>query len=301
MSTEDQNPAPSATPFPAPAPSQAFFSVSVLEAGFLEIPIWEIIAGVSIDDPDVLHVPSLAFFLRHSKTGKHLLFDLGIRRNCEKDDPGVTVRQTSNEALRKGGVNPEEIETVILSHLHWDHVGQASEFPNAKFILGPGCKHLVEEDHPEQYILPASVPPSRAHILDASTDFPLTIGPFPQAHDFFGDGSLYIINAEGHLPGHINVLARTSADGSWILLAADSVHDLRILTGEAEIAHVHDKLGHLICAHDFKELAIEHIKRVRSLLTVPKVHVLIAHDWEWFEKNKDAGVLLPGTIPPKLD
>lgn len=181
-------------------------------------------------------------------------------------------------------------------------VGQASTFPNATFTLGPGCKFLLKEEHPEHFTLgPSSIPLERAHFLDASTDFPISIGPFPQANDYFGDGSLYIINAAGHCPGHINLLVRTSTDGSWILLAGDTVHDLRILSGEKEMTHVHDKQGQLVCCmHHAKELAVEHIARVRSLLTVPKVQVLVAHDWEWMEKNKDEAAL-PGKILPKLD
>jgi glyoxylase-like metal-dependent hydrolase (beta-lactamase superfamily II) len=37
--------------------------------------------------------------------------------------------------LEKAGVKPEEIDIVILTHLHWDHVGDLIEFPNAEFIV----------------------------------------------------------------------------------------------------------------------------------------------------------------------
>ncbi len=37
--------------------------------------------------------------------------------------------------LARVGVKPEEIEIVVLTHLHWDHVGGVTIFPNAEFIV----------------------------------------------------------------------------------------------------------------------------------------------------------------------
>lgn len=37
--------------------------------------------------------------------------------------------------LEKIGVKPEEIDIVVLTHLHWDHVGEVTKFPNAEFIV----------------------------------------------------------------------------------------------------------------------------------------------------------------------
>ncbi|CAA7268434.1 unnamed protein product [Cyclocybe aegerita] len=55
------------------------------------------------------------------------------------------------------------------------------------------------------------------------------IGPFPRALDFFGDGSLYIVDSPGHLVGHVKILAHTSSDSGviylgWIYLGGDSAH-----------------------------------------------------------------------------
>ncbi len=123
------------------------------------------------------------------------------------------------------------------------------------------------------------------------------MGPFPRAHDYFGDGSLYLIDAVGHLAGHINVLARTSETGSWIYLGSDTAHDKRLLTGEKEVAFVLGPGGKMLCAHVSKDDAIEHIRRVGSLLKVPKVLVLLGHDSEWYERNKNGPAFLPGVIP----
>jgi glyoxylase-like metal-dependent hydrolase (beta-lactamase superfamily II) len=46
-----------------------------------------------------------------------------------------TPEQFMPGALAKAGVKPEEVELVILTHLHWDHVGAVELFPNAQFIV----------------------------------------------------------------------------------------------------------------------------------------------------------------------
>ena len=103
----------------------------------------------------------------------------------------------------------------------------------------------------------------------------------------------------GHVAGHINVLARTSANGSWILLGGDSAHDWRIVTGEKAFACVVDEAtGRTQCLmHADKDAAEENLGRVRALLRVPKVQVLITHDVPWYEANKGGAAFLPGVIP----
>ena len=58
--------------------------------------------------------------------------------------------------------------------------------------------------------------------LNFDEDSTLSIGGL-RAIDFFGDGSLYFLDAPGHAVGHINALARTSPD-TFIFMGADSFH-----------------------------------------------------------------------------
>jgi len=37
--------------------------------------------------------------------------------------------------LHQRGVSPEDITTIILTHLHYDHITGANDFPNARFII----------------------------------------------------------------------------------------------------------------------------------------------------------------------
>lgn len=51
--------------------------------------------------------------------------------------PGITrtPEQAPDAALRAIGVEPEEIDTVIITHLHWDHCYNNQLFPQAEFIV----------------------------------------------------------------------------------------------------------------------------------------------------------------------
>ncbi|KAI0691153.1 Metallo-hydrolase/oxidoreductase [Cerioporus squamosus] len=294
---------------PEPRAGQPYIKVSALEAGILELIHTRFMAGSRPGESTMC--PSLAFSLVHSTTGEHLVFDMGIRRDMDVHPPAVQksikgrvikTPQSVDESLRKGGIDPADVKTVIVSHLHYDHVGDAAAFPNATFIMGGDAEEFLAHTYPTNpasNVLQTSIPISRTRFIGPS-ELTESIEPFPRAYDYFGDGSMYVVDAAGHLPGHVNIFARTNATGSWIYLAGDTAHDMALLTGEREVAFSFDEAGHMVCAHVDKDRAIEHIARVRQLLGVPKVQVLLAHDYVWYEANKGGEAFLPGEIPPKL-
>ena len=88
---------------------------------------------------------------------------------------------------------------TLRSTTHCHSIGNASAFPNATFILGPGSRSLLDAGYPttpSSDILSSAVPPDRTRILRPE-DFPTAVGPFPRAHDFFGDGSFYVLDCPG--------------------------------------------------------------------------------------------------------
>lgn len=104
-------------------------NVSALEAGFLHLPSQIYVMGAS--PHEVFKCPSLAFSLRHSRSNAHLVFDLGLRKDVDRYAPklrifleelpmAVEIPQDVAESLEKGGVPPADVETIIVSHLHFD-------------------------------------------------------------------------------------------------------------------------------------------------------------------------------------
>jgi glyoxylase-like metal-dependent hydrolase (beta-lactamase superfamily II) len=101
----------------------------------------------------------------------------------------------------------------------------------------------------------------------------------PHTLDVFNDGSLFIVDAPGHLPGHVNILAQIS-ETQQVYLAGDSCHDRRLLTGEKQIAEWSDAEGHVCCIHADRKGAEETIQRIRQLES-EGVEIIFAHDVEW--------------------
>ena len=49
-------------------------------------------------------------------------------------------------------------------------------------------------------------------------------GPFKRALDFFGDGSFWIIDAPGHMPGNLCAAAKVNDNDTWVILGSDCCH-----------------------------------------------------------------------------
>lgn len=79
---------------------------------------------------DWLNLPTYAFYIKNEKTGKQVLFDLGSRRDWQNlvphvvdvlshRIPGLKVQKEVVDIIREGGVDPDDIEALILSHWHY--------------------------------------------------------------------------------------------------------------------------------------------------------------------------------------
>jgi len=111
----------------------------------------------------------------------------------------------------------------------------------------------------------------------------------PKVLDLFQDGSMYIVDAPGHLAGHINLLARVGpSENDLVYLAGDTCHDRRIIRKQKDIGHWHDAKGQVCCIHADEKAAKATIDRVRTL-EEEGVEVIFAHDVEWEQDPKNKG------------
>lgn len=331
--------------FPVVEPTMSPGSVTVhaLDAGHLTLP--EAFFVAPLENQTRKTVPSLSFLIQHtdqetSKTTR-ILFDLGIRKvltdYAEPIYKHAMTRQPLSgvpdtvESLAVGGVSPNEIDLVILSHLHWDHIGTPGDYPQSSFIIGPGAASLINGEkqvrngshsHFEQGLLDTSRtielhdPAVEALTVDSAESLhPKTgeyaknlfsrpwkpLGAFRHAMDVFGDGSVYVISAPGHLDGHINLLCR-KADGRYVYLAGDACHDGRLLSGEKEIATWSDPVypGIVCCIHVDKKAAERTLERIRETMKgsteLGEVEVVFAHDDVWAGRAKRDGRYFPGEL-----
>lgn len=215
---------------------------------------------------DGIHVPIYCFLV--SNGDRHVLFDLGVRRDWDNYAPKTVdlIRRTTqchtdqnvSEILdayaatqaesSSSAVRSTDIEAIIWSHHHFDHIGDPSTFPGSTtLVVGPGVPQLCWPGYPtkeDAMVLDDDMAGRLVHEIDFAAK-PLRVGGF-EAFDYFGDGSFYLLNAPGHSIGHMTALARVASGGvdgdSFVFMGADACHHpgvLRPTVYSPLPAHVH--------------------------------------------------------------
>lgn len=78
----------------------------------------------------------LPFALCVATRGKEVVvLDAGFVNQAIGAEWGVVGYTAYRPLFAEIGVRPEDVSLVTISHLHWDHAGGTSEFPNAKFAI----------------------------------------------------------------------------------------------------------------------------------------------------------------------
>ena len=183
------------------------------------------------------------------------------------------------DLLSKGPVSPSSIHTIIFSHLHFDHVGDSTKFPHATLVAGPGSKAASAPGFPVNRGSPfESAPIQHAHYHELSfeNDKWTSLGPFSRAHDFFGDGSFWLVDTPGHMPGHLGGLALSGPD-EWIFMGGDCCHHRSLLVGSRPMS-VTVGPASLPCFHKDPDIAAQTIAKIRALKDSAPVMVALAHD-----------------------
>lgn len=315
-------------------------TVHALSAGHLTLP--EAFFITPLDDHSARStVPSLSFLIQHTsqETGKttRIVFDLGIRKRITDYAEPIykhtrTRQPLSGEpdtisSLGQGGLSPDDIDLVMFSHLHWDHIGTPSDYPQSTYVIGPGAMSLVNGEkspsngshsHFEEGLLPAErtielhdtntatreynhLDPKTSELISLFTKPWTSKAPFEDAMDIFNDGSVYIVSAPGHLDGHINLLCRLDSR-KYVYLAGDACHDRRLLTGDKDIATWTDPAfpGRVCCIHSDREAAKRTLGTIRTAMEdsmeLGEVEVVLAHDAAWEKDAKGRGRFFPGGL-----
>lgn len=167
-------------------------------------------------EPGEMAVP--CYLIQHGKDW--VLWDTGNGDEIAAQKDGVTkmgilfsVRKTLAEQLAQLGLKPSHIKYVILSHLHPDHTGNVKLFPNAKFIVAtPEMKWAFSTPTPEGVELNLISTLKKARVRSSDDDV-----------DLFGDGTIKVLRAPGHTPGHRILLIKLANTGN-ILITGDLFH-----------------------------------------------------------------------------
>jgi N-acyl homoserine lactone hydrolase len=212
-----------------------------------------------------------------------VLFDTGQDRRSVTDAgyfpggiPGLIYRrlarfvigehETLTAGLERLGHRPEDVTTVVLSHLHQDHIGGIHELPNAQILVS--AAELARSKAPraalEGYLVRHLNDP-QINWRPVEFDESRGIAAFSRAHDVFGDGSLTLLPTPGHTIGSLSMLVRR--DGlAPLVLVGDLTYDVELLEA-GEIPG----LGPAAAVRDSS-------RRIRELQHDSGAVVLAAHD-----------------------
>lgn len=119
-----------------------------------------------------------------------------------------------DEKLLQRDIEPEDLDYVVLTHMHSDHVSGLKHVKKAKKIL-VSAKEWQAANQQIGYVksMWSGVNLSPFMLKD------IPFGPYKKGIDLFQDQSLYLVHTPGHSTGHLSVLVKVSR--GWILLASD--------------------------------------------------------------------------------
>lgn len=143
------------------------------------------------------------------ENGKRVLFETGIGAFFEpklRERYGVVEdRHVLLDSLAEIGVRHDDLDAVVISHLHFDHVGgllapwaegvaPSLLFPNARYIVGAEAWERAKHPHPRDR---ASFVPGMCEMLEASGRLELVSG---ERSETLGEDVRFHFS-NGHTPG----------------------------------------------------------------------------------------------------
>lgn len=176
-----------------------------------------------------------AALIEHPKLGP-ILFDTGysphVKEACKRFPyfiyklvTPIHYCKSAAEKLVQYGYKAKDIQHIIISHFHADHIGGLNDFPNATFhYLSQGyeaIKDFTGIQAVRHAYLPSLIPHDfRQRSQTIFQTIPLPYSPFSTGFDIFGDQSVIGIELPGHAKGQLGVLLQTEKEKLFLIADA---------------------------------------------------------------------------------
>lgn len=198
------------------APTPPSLRLYTMDCGHVDISDARAFSDEHVYDGERVQGVDPCYLIRHPRGD--LLWDVGFPDSMA-DVPGgvsmpeahahVTMKKKLVAQLAELGLAPPDIEYLSVSHIHGDHFGNANLFAHATWIVDVEERQYAFSDASR-----ASPSFSTYNLLErASTRLIEGEGDY----DVFGDGSVVIVQAPGHTPGHTVLLVRLPKAGPLLL------------------------------------------------------------------------------------
>jgi N-acyl homoserine lactone hydrolase len=143
----------------------------------------------------------------------------------------MAADQTLSVLLDGLGYRACDVGTVVLSHLHGDHIGGLREVSRAELLISRAEWATLSGPWPElagvmrRHI---ELPGLRWRQIEPAPMHDPALAPFDTGHDLFGDGSLMLVPTPGHTAGSISLIVRR-AGRPTLALVGDLTYDVHLL------------------------------------------------------------------------
>lgn len=164
------------------------------------------------------------YFWVISGGGQVILVDTGFAPQAG-DRRGRAHHTTPADALPVLGIAPESVTAIVITHAHWDHIGNIGQFPGAEIIMTEGEYGFWTSPLAARAQFAAQAEPDEIAALRQARDAgrltlfrqQLTLAP-----------GVELVEVGGHTPGQLIVTAATAATGTagtgTAVLASDALH-----------------------------------------------------------------------------
>lgn len=191
--------------------------LTVFDCGELSFP--DVSAfGLSNDETDVRIMFVPCYLIQHPDG--NLLWDGGLNPDIagqgeiKHTNYSMSYKRSVADQLAEMGIGPDDIDLMAFSHMHFDHVGAGKLFPDATLLI-------QQSEYEAAFINYDQYPVFVYDEYSAVADNPRQI--LNGDHDVFGDGSVQLVSAPGHTPGHQVLLVNLTNTGP-LVLSGDLFH-----------------------------------------------------------------------------
>jgi len=205
-----------------PAAGSVDVALSVLPTARVETQHGLSVRGASVTAP--LTSAMVAFVVDHPRG--RLLIDAGMGRNGVAHVAttpmlmqlivDLELEHGTADALAAHGVEPADLDGVLLTHSHWDHVSGLEDLPGVPVWTTVEEKaYLAHDEGALLYRQIDEAQPIDLHVL-VLDDGPY--GPFERSLDWFDDGSVVVVPMPGHTPGSIGVFVNLASGPRYLFI-----------------------------------------------------------------------------------
>ena len=157
------------------------------------------------------------------------------------------------------GVAPAHIDYLVLSHYHWDHIGNAQDFAGSTWLVYKGDRDQMFSGTARGYAWfnqYSALEHSKTVLLSGD-------------HDVFGDGTVVVLATPGHTEGHCSLLVRLKNTGP-VVLSGDLYH----YAEERDLKRMPDE--------EKTTGTVESRQKIEDLLRRTGAQLWIGHSMEFF-------------------